>query len=219
MKQAAHKKTFPSSSLIYPSPLYTAAATSSIKYSFVSVWQIFFIGERAKFCQMCLQDQNKSSSFSPLSWSIRSRGKNKWPRDLLGYFCGMTIVSTTTTKVVTPQKGLFKKASKFYFLCSAIKGELLPSIQLCSYQIWTVGPQQSKLTSYTGLPESPSTFALGLMGESQQLTENGLIFGNLLPVCSQFALNFYHVYFNCNFHIQGGTFQRFFDLRAHITIF
>ena len=47
------------------------------------------------------------------------------------------------------------------------------------------------------------------MGESQQLTENGLIFGNLLPVCSQFALNFYHVYFNCNFHTQGGPFRDF----------
>ena len=90
----------------YMLTLYTATVTSSIKYSFVSVWQIFFIGERGRnFVRCALGHQNKSSSFF-LSWSIRSRGRNKWPRDLLRYFCGMAIVSTTTTKVVAPQKML-----------------------------------------------------------------------------------------------------------------
>ena len=71
------------------------------------------------------------------------------------------------------------------------------------------------------IPESRSTFTLvvGLVGESQQLFENGIIFANLLSVCSQFALNFYHIYFNCIFHPQGGTFWINFDLRAHIRIF
>ena len=42
------------------------------------------------------------------------------------------------------------------------------------------GPYQSKLTPYTGLPESTSTFTLGLMEESPQLIKNGLIFADLL---------------------------------------
>ena len=82
-----------------------------------------------------------------------------------------------------------------------------------------VGPYQSKLTPYTGLPESTSTFTLGLMEESPQLIKNGLIFADLLWVRSQFALNFFNFYFNHNFHTQGDIFWIFFAVRAHIRIF
>ena len=71
-----------------------------------------------------------------------------------------------------------------------------------------VGPYQSKLTPYTGLPESTSTFTLGLMEESPQLIKNGLIFADLLWVRSQFALNFFNFYFNPNFHTQGDIFWK-----------
>jgi len=82
-----------------------------------------------------------------------------------------------------------------------------------------IGPYQSKWTSYARLPESTSTFTLGLVGESQLLFENSIISANLLSVCSQFALNFYHIYFNFIFDPQGDTFWINFDLRAHIRIF
>ena len=81
------------------------------------------------------------------------------------------------------------------------------------------GPYQSKLTPYTGLPESTPTFTLSLMEELPQLIKNGLIFTDLLWVCSQFALNFFHFYFNHKFHTQGETFWNFFAVRAHIRIF
>ena len=71
-----------------------------------------------------------------------------------------------------------------------------------------VGPYQSKLTPYTGLPESTSTFTLGLMEESPQLIKNGLIFADLLWVRSQFALNFFNFYFNHIFHTQGDIFWK-----------
>ena len=82
-----------------------------------------------------------------------------------------------------------------------------------------VGPYQSKLTPYTGLPESTSTFTLGLMEEAPQLIKNGLIFADLLWVRSQFALNFFNFYFNPNFHTQGDIFWKKFAVRAHIRIF
>ena len=82
-----------------------------------------------------------------------------------------------------------------------------------------VGPYQSKLTPYTGLPESTSTFTLGLMEESPQLIKNGLIFADLLWVRSQFALNFFNFYFNHNFHTQGDIFWKKIAVRAHIRIF
>ena len=82
-----------------------------------------------------------------------------------------------------------------------------------------VGPYQSKLTQYTGLPESTPTFTLSLMEELPQLIENGLIFTDLLRVRSQFALNFFHFYFNHKFHTQGDSFWEFFAVRAHIRIF
>ena len=82
-----------------------------------------------------------------------------------------------------------------------------------------VGPCQSKLTPYTGLPESTSTFTLGLMEEAPQLIKNGLIFADLLWVSSQFALNFFNFYFNHNFHTQGDIFWKKFAVRAHIGIF
>ena len=71
-----------------------------------------------------------------------------------------------------------------------------------------VGPYQSKLTP--GLPESTSTFTLGLMEESPQLIKNGLIFADLLWARSQFALNFFHFYFNHKFHTQGDSFWNSF---------
>ena len=71
-----------------------------------------------------------------------------------------------------------------------------------------VGPYQSKLTQYTGLPESTPTFTLDIMEGSPQLIENGLIFTDLLWVCSQFALNFFHFYFNHKFHTQGDIFWK-----------
>ena len=70
------------------------------------------------------------------------------------------------------------------------------------------GPYQSKLTPYTGLPESTPTFTLSLMEELPQLIKNGLIFTDLLWVCSQFALNFFHFYFNHKFHTQGDIFWK-----------
>ena len=48
-------------------------------------------------------------------------------------------------------------------------------------------------TSYTGLPESTSSFTLDLLGDSQQLTEKSPIFGKC---CSHFTLNIDHIYFN-----------------------
>ena len=72
------------------------------------------------------------------------------------------------------------------------------------------GPYQSKLTPYTGLPESTPTFTLGLMEELPPLIKNGLIFTDLLWVCSQFALNFFHFYFNHKFHTQGDSFWKIF---------
>ena len=82
-----------------------------------------------------------------------------------------------------------------------------------------VGPYQSKLTPYTGLPESTPTFNLDIMEGSPQLVKNGLIFTDLLWVRSQFALNFFHFYFNHKFHTQGDIFWIFFAVRAHIRIF
>ena len=70
------------------------------------------------------------------------------------------------------------------------------------------GPYQSKLTPYTGLPESTPTFTLSLMEVLPQLIKNGLIFTDLLWVCSQFALNFFHFYFNHKFHTQGDIFWK-----------
>ena len=82
-----------------------------------------------------------------------------------------------------------------------------------------VEPQQGKWTSCTGLPESSSSFTLGLFGESQQLNENEWKFADLPWVCPQFALKFCHTYFYWIFHPQGVTFWQFFAVRAHIRIF
>ena len=71
----------------------------------------------------------------------------------------------------------------------------------------------------TGLPESSSSFTLGLFGESQQLHENEWKFADLPWVCPQFALKFCHTYFNWIFHHQGVTFWKKFAVRAHIRIF
>ena len=67
------------------------------------------------------------------------------------------------------------------------------------------GSYQGFSTSYTGLPESTSTFTLDLLGGSQQLTEKSPIFGKC---CSHFALNIYHIYFNWIFHTHGDRFSK-----------
>ena len=82
-----------------------------------------------------------------------------------------------------------------------------------------VESQQGKWSSYTGLPESSSSFTLRLLGESQQLIENEWKFAHLPWVCPQFALKFCHTYFYWIFHPQGVTFWQFFAVRAHIRIF
>ena len=78
------------------------------------------------------------------------------------------------------------------------------------------GSYQGFSTSYTGLPESTSTFTLDLLGGSQQLTEKSPIFGKC---CSHFALNIYHIYFNWIFHTHGDRFSKKFAVGAPIRIF
>ena len=79
-----------------------------------------------------------------------------------------------------------------------------------------VGSYQGFLTSYTGLPESTSTFTLDLLGDSQQLTEKSPIFGKC---CSHFAQNIYHIHFNWIFHTYGDRFSKKFAVGAPIRIF
>ena len=76
------------------------------------------------------------------------------------------------------------------------------------------GSYQGFSTSYTGLPESTSTFTLDLLGGSQQLTEKSPIFGKC---CSHFALNIYHIYFNWIFHTHGDRFFKKFAVGAPTT--
>ena len=78
------------------------------------------------------------------------------------------------------------------------------------------GSYQGFSTSYTGLPESTSTFTLDLLGGSQQLTEKSPIFGKC---CSHFALNIYHIYFNWIFHTHGDRFSKKIAVGAPIRIF
>ena len=79
-----------------------------------------------------------------------------------------------------------------------------------------IGSYQGFSTSYTGLPESTSTFTLDLLGGSQQLTEKSPIFGKC---CSHFALNIYHIYFNWIFHTHGDRFSKKIAVGAPIRIF
>ena len=56
------------------------------------------------------------------------------------------------------------------------------------------------------------TFNLDLIGGSQQLTKNSVIF-------SKFAFNFYQIYFNWNFHPQGETFLRKITWEPQVRIY